>query len=73
MAGHIGAVERKPQTFHNFEALVLTKDRDDVQNRTLPWDLILANNNSASSCLGQCQKFGYTAGAMEWTQECCES
>lgn len=38
--------------------------------RTLPNQLILANNNSAATCLGQCALFGYNAGGMEYGDEC---
>jgi hypothetical protein len=38
--------------------------------RALKWQVILANNNSATSCLSLCSSFGYMAGGMEYGREC---
>ncbi|KAF2100795.1 copper radical oxidase [Rhizodiscina lignyota] len=43
---------------------------NSIGNRSLPWQLILTSNNSASTCLKQCSDFGYTAGGMEFGDEC---
>ncbi|KAJ7482564.1 hypothetical protein FB451DRAFT_1084926 [Mycena latifolia] len=34
--------------------------------RVFPWEIDNTNNNSATSCLGECAAFGYTAGGMEF-------
>lgn len=39
-------------------------------SRTLPYQLILAENNTATNCLDQCAAFGYMAGGMEYGEEC---
>ncbi|KAJ7659270.1 copper radical oxidase [Mycena polygramma] len=38
--------------------------------RVFPWELDLTTNNSATTCLGQCAAFGYTAGGMEFGFQC---
>lgn len=38
--------------------------------RIFKYQLILANNNSATNCLTQCSNFGYGAGGMEYGEEC---
>lgn len=51
----------------------LMLDSDNVnQQRTLFWQIILTNNNTAENCLGLCAEFGYNAGGMEYGEECCE-
>jgi hypothetical protein len=58
-----------------FGVFVLRDNRDNIGNpkvRTLPWQLILTNNNSASNCLLQCSEFGYNAAGMEYGDECCK-
>ncbi|KAJ7720041.1 hypothetical protein B0H16DRAFT_1793954 [Mycena metata] len=41
-----------------------------VGGRAIPWQNIYPTNNSATTCLGQCAAFGYTAGGMEYGEEC---
>ncbi|KAJ7113633.1 copper radical oxidase [Mycena epipterygia] len=41
-----------------------------VGSRAIPWQNIYPTNNSATTCLGQCAAFGYTAGGMEFGEEC---
>jgi hypothetical protein len=44
---------------------------DNVNNvRALFWQIILTNNNTATSCLGLCQQYGYMAAGMEYCDEC---
>ena len=51
---------------------MLTKYSDNQNNeRTFPYQIILANNNSATNCLSQCSAFGFNAGGMEYGEECC--
>ncbi|CAK5270562.1 unnamed protein product [Mycena citricolor] len=38
--------------------------------RAIPWQNIYPTNNSATTCLSQCAAFGYTAGGMEYGEEC---
>ncbi|KAI9891310.1 MAG: hypothetical protein M1814_002823 [Vezdaea aestivalis] len=38
--------------------------------RSFKWQLILPNNNNATTCLSQCSKFGYMAAGMEYGREC---
>ncbi|MCJ1355382.1 MAG: hypothetical protein MMC33_005373 [Icmadophila ericetorum] len=38
--------------------------------RVFPYQIILANNNTATNCLSQCSTFGYPAGGMEYGREC---
>jgi hypothetical protein len=40
------------------------------QQRTLPYQVILQNTNSAENCLSICAKYGYPAGGMEFGDEC---
>ena len=47
-------------------------NRDNAVNRTLPYRLILLENNTATNCLSQCSTFGYNAGGMEYGDECCK-
>jgi hypothetical protein len=43
---------------------------DNVNNvRALFWQIILTHNNTATSCLGLCQKYGYMAAGMEYGDE----
>jgi hypothetical protein len=42
------------------------------QVRAFSNQVILQTNNTADACLGQCAKYGYSAGGMEWGQECCK-
>lgn len=39
-------------------------------SRALPYQIILANNNSATNCLTQCSNYGYMYGGMEYGEEC---
>ncbi|KAL5318593.1 hypothetical protein ACEPPN_013656 [Leptodophora sp. 'Broadleaf-Isolate-01'] len=39
-------------------------------NRALFWQSILTTNNTATSCLGLCQKYGFMAAGMEYGDEC---
>ena len=39
-------------------------------NRALFWQSILRTNNTATSCLGLCQEYGYMAAGMEYGDEC---
>ncbi|PVH75465.1 copper radical oxidase [Cadophora sp. DSE1049] len=39
-------------------------------NRALFWQSILTTNNSATTCLGLCQKYGFMAAGMEYGDEC---
>ncbi|KAJ6479618.1 copper radical oxidase [Mycena sanguinolenta] len=41
-----------------------------VGSRAIPWQNIYPTNNSATTCLSQCAAFGYTAGGMEYGDEC---
>lgn len=41
-------------------------------NKVWPYKLILQNNNSATNCLSLCSKYGYPAGGMEYSDECCK-
>lgn len=43
---------------------------DQQEPRSLKYQLILAENNTAENCLSQCSKFGYGAGGMEYGLEC---
>lgn len=44
---------------------------DNVNNmRALFWQIILTNNNTANSCLGLCQEYGYMSAGMEYGDEC---
>lgn len=45
---------------------------DNASTRALPYQLNLANNNSANNCISQCSAFGYTLGGMEYGDQCCE-
>ncbi|KAF2088050.1 copper radical oxidase [Saccharata proteae CBS 121410] len=36
----------------------------------LPYQIILADNNTAENCLSQCSEYGYPAGGMEYGREC---
>ena len=47
--------------------------REPGADRTFPYQIINANNNSAEACLSQCSKFGYPAAGMEYGDECCTS
>ncbi|TDL23452.1 hypothetical protein BD410DRAFT_838937 [Rickenella mellea] len=38
--------------------------------RVFPYQLILQRNNSATTCLSQCQAYGYPAAGMEYGDEC---
>jgi hypothetical protein len=38
--------------------------------RAMMWQTILTTNNTATSCLGLCAKFGYGAGGMQYGDEC---
>ncbi|KAI0246520.1 copper radical oxidase [Lactifluus subvellereus] len=38
--------------------------------RVFPYQIILANNNTAQNCLSQCSAFGYPAAGMEFGDEC---
>ncbi|KAF7327563.1 hypothetical protein MKEN_00335300 [Mycena kentingensis (nom. inval.)] len=38
--------------------------------RAIPWQNIFPTNNSATTCLAQCAAFGYSAGGMEFGEEC---
>ncbi len=40
--------------------------------RIFPYQLILAENNTATNCLSQCSTYGYPAGGMEYGDECCK-
>jgi hypothetical protein len=42
------------------------------QVRVFQSQIILTTNNTADTCLGQCAKYGYPAGGMEYGQECCK-
>lgn len=45
--------------------------RDDAEGvRALPYQIILTKNNSATNCISQCSAFGYSAGGMEYGNEC---
>lgn len=39
-------------------------------NRALFWQSILTANNSATTCLGLCQEYGFMAAGMEYGDEC---
>lgn len=41
-------------------------DNGAQTGRTLQWQLILTNTNQASTCLSQCQQYGYNAAGMEY-------
>jgi hypothetical protein len=45
---------------------------DNANNNAhaLPWQLIIPNNNSATTCLSQCSAYGYMVGGMEYGEEC---
>jgi hypothetical protein len=46
---------------------------DDAQgSRTFPNQVILPNNNTATTCLDQCAMYGYWAGGLEYGDECCK-
>lgn len=46
--------------------------RDDADARTFPYRITnMVNNNTANNCLGLCSQFGYGAGGMEFSSECC--
>jgi hypothetical protein len=41
---------------------------DNINNsRVLFWQIMLTNNNTATSCLGLCQQYGYMAAGMVGT------
>lgn len=40
--------------------------------RVFPNQIIKTDNNTVENCLNQCAKFGYPAGGMEFSSECCE-
>lgn len=56
----------------NWQYIGCLADDSTAAVRTLPNQLILANNNSASTCLKMCSDYGYNAGGMEYGSECCE-
>lgn len=60
--------------YHSLEKpITLNPNRDNVNNqRTLAWQLILSNNNSAENCISACQAFGYDAAGTEFGDECCK-
>jgi len=39
-------------------------------NRAMIWQSILTTNNTATSCLGLCQAYGYMSAGMEYGSEC---
>ncbi|KAH9979503.1 copper radical oxidase [Lactifluus volemus] len=39
-------------------------------NQVFPYQITLANNNSAQNCLSQCSTFGYAAAGMAFANEC---
>lgn len=43
---------------------------DSTNSRTLPYQMILTNNNSANNCLATCSQYGFAAGGMEYGDEC---
>ncbi|KAF7327564.1 Copper radical oxidase [Mycena kentingensis (nom. inval.)] len=45
-------------------------EKPNGEGNIFPWQLILQNNNSATTCLSQCAAFGYTAGGMEISNQC---
>jgi hypothetical protein len=47
-------------------------DNRDFNVKVLPWQLILADNNTADNCLSSCSDFGYDAAGMEYGRECCK-
>lgn len=46
--------------------------RDDAVNRVFPYQISFLDNNTATNCLGLCSKYGYGAGGMEYSNECCK-
>jgi len=46
-------------------------DGNNNNVRSLPWKLILSNNNTAETCLSQCSAFGYQYGGMEYGEGEC--
>jgi len=46
-----------------------TDPNQNNQGHYLPWQIV-SQNNSATSCLTQCAKFGYMAGGMQYAEEC---
>jgi hypothetical protein len=43
---------------------------DSGASRTLPYQNILTNNNTAQACITLCQTFGYSAAGVEYSDEC---
>ncbi|KAF2007335.1 copper radical oxidase [Amniculicola lignicola CBS 123094] len=44
---------------------------DDAPNqRALPWQIILTDNNTAPNCIAQCSAYGYASGGLEYGNEC---
>ncbi|KAK6600464.1 WSC domain-containing protein [Botrytis cinerea] len=43
---------------------------DDAVNRVFPYQIELANNNTATNCLSLCSQYGYGAGGMEYSNQC---
>ena len=48
-------------------------NRDNAVDRTFPYQLTFAENNTAENCLNQCAQFGYGAGGMEYADQCCKN
>ena len=40
--------------------------------RVFKYQIVDATGTTATSCLTQCQKFGFMVGAIEYGQECCQ-
>ncbi|KAI0966839.1 WSC domain-containing protein [Xylaria arbuscula] len=44
---------------------------DNLNNvRSLPWQVLMPGTMTASTCLSQCAKFGYSAAGLEYGEEC---
>jgi hypothetical protein len=53
--------------------LIIYIHRDaGAATRTLPHQIVDTVNMTVANCLNLCNKYGYTAGGLEYGQECCE-
>jgi len=41
-------------------------------NRVFPYEIQLPLNNTAEDCLNLCAEYGYGAGGMEYSVQCCK-
>lgn len=74
MVGSIRDVSSKIYPYvRGCKAKLTILSRDNVNmKRTFPYQIVDKTNNTATNCLSRCSKFGFGAGGMTYSEECCK-